>query len=246
MNLGPFVLSSSEELITGPKIIFTFLGMPITITVVTTWIIMILIFLVCKFGTKNLNIIPGKFQTILESIYSFLDTIMGQILGKFKNKYFSFIGTMFIFILFSNLVSFFPVPWIFKGDDNYFIGAALRSPTSDINTTVGLGLLTTFTFIGTNIRYNGLKGYLKGFVSPYPIILPLNIAGEIAKPINISMRLFGNMFAGSVIIGIIYLFAPWIVPTFFHMYFDLVSAFVQTFVFVFLTMVYIQGGLPQE
>lgn len=246
MRLGPLDIVTSTDFVSGPDIIFTVFGLPVTITVVTTWVIILLSLIIFKLGTRQLNVIPGKFQTYLETIYNFLDDLMESILGKFKNKYFNFIGTMFVFIFISNIVSFFPIPWLYQTEKGLEIDVALRNPTADLNTTVGLAILTTIAFVGTNLKYKGLSGYLKGFLDPFPAILPLNIVGELAKPVNISMRLFGNMFAGSVIMGILYLFVPWVVPAAFHLYFDLVSALVQTFVFVLLTMVYIQGGLPEE
>ncbi len=113
----------------------------------------------------------------------------------------------------------------------------------DLNTTVGLALLVAVTFIGTSIKRNGALGYAKGFLDPVPVMLPLNIVGELAKPVNMSMRLFGNMFAGSVIMGLLYKAAPWVVPAPLHLYFDLFSAVVQSFVFTMLAMVHIQGAL---
>ena len=84
---------------------------------------------------------------------------------------------------------------------------------------------------------------MKGFFSPLPIMAPLNVVGELAKPLNISVRLFGNMFAGSVIMGLLYKACPWVIPAPLHLYFDLFSGLVQSFVFVTLSMVYIQSSL---
>lgn len=79
--------------------------------------------------------------------------------------------------------------------------------------------------------------------APIPIMFPINVVGELAKPTNISIRLFGNMFAGSVIIGLMYKAAPVLVPGPLHLYFDLFGGVVQTFVFTMLSLVYIQGSL---
>lgn len=104
-------------------------------------------------------------------------------------------------------------------------------------------LLTTCLFVSTAIKYNGIGGYLKGFTSPTIVMLPMNIVGEMAKPLNISMRLFGNMFAGTVIMGLLYMAVPWGIPAPLHLYFDLFAGAVQSFVFVTLSMVYVQGAL---
>ena len=94
-----------------------------------------------------------------------------------------------------------------------------------------------------SIKNNGFIGYLKGFAAPNAIMLPLNIVGEVAKPINISMRLFGNMFAGGIIMGLVYMAVPAFVPAALHLYFDLFAGLVQSFVFVTLSLVYLQGSI---
>lgn len=260
-----FVNFFTPPLVEGPKIIFfvpvpEFLGkfplamdignghygLPVTITVVGTWFFMFVLFLLFKIGTKKVEVIPKTWlQTALESLYSFLDSTIEQMIGKWKNKYFSFIATLFIFILTSNLLTFcFPIPWpSFGPNGSVTVGPAFRSPTMDLNTTVGLALVVMILFTWTNIKRNGIIGYSKGFLDPVPVMLPLNIIGEFAKPVNMSMRLFGNMFAGSVIMGLLYKAAPWVIPAPLHLYFDLFSSVVQTFVFTMLTMVHIQGAL---
>ncbi|WP_297487246.1 F0F1 ATP synthase subunit A, partial [uncultured Cetobacterium sp.] len=125
----------------------------------------------------------------------------------------------------------------------FSIAPAFRAPTADLNTTVGLALLTTITFLGTSFKLHGVLGYLKGLIEPMPFMLPINIVGELAKPTNISIRLFGNMFAGMVVLGLIYKAAPMVIPVPLHLYFDIFSGVVQSFVFLMLSMVYIQGSL---
>lgn len=218
-------------------------GLPVSITVVTTWFIILALFLIFKCGTKRLELIPGKLQILLESVYEFLDGIVEQMLGSWKKKYFSYISTLFLFIFLSNIVSFFPIPWYSVDGGAISFAPAFRAPTADLNTTVGLALLTTFAFLKASIKTNGIGGYLKGFAQPIPVMLPLNIIGELAKPVNISVRLFGNMFAGGVIMGLLYMAVPWGIPAPLHLYFDLFMGLVQSFVFIMLSMVYIQGAL---
>jgi len=220
-------------------------GLPVTMTVVGSWFCMIVLFLIFKIGTRKLEIIPKtKLQILLESLLGFLDDLIFQSLGKYKDKFISFISCLFLFILSGNILTFFPIPWFSKfGNESIKFYPAFRTPTADLNTTVGLALLTAVVFIGTNIKNSGLIGYIKGFASPVPILLPLNIVGEIAKPINMSFRLFGNMFAGMVIMGLLYKAAPAVIPAPLHLYFDLFSGVVQSFVFVMLSIVHIQSAL---
>lgn len=218
-------------------------GLPVTITVVTTWFLILFMFLVFKIGTSNLQVIPGKIQLFLELIYGFLEDVIGQMMGSWKKKYFSYIGPLFLIIFTSNIIGFFPIPWFFLENGHLTIAPAFRTPTADLNTTVGLAILTTITFLRAGIKTEGFFGYLKGFLAPIPIMLPLNIVGEFAKPVNISVRLFGNAFAGGVIMGLLYMGAPAVVPAALHLYFDLFQGLVQSFVFIMLSMVYIQGAL---
>lgn len=218
-------------------------GLPVTITIISTWFVMLLLMVLFKLGTKKLEMVPGKAQALIETLYTALNGLMEQMLGKWTKVYFGFLSTLFLFILASNLLMFVPIPWGSVEDGVLKIAPAFRTPTADLNTTVGLALLTTITFLGTSIKCNGVLGYLKGFLSPIPVMLPINIIGELAKPTNISIRLFGNMFAGSVIMGLIYMAAPAIIPAPLHLYFDIFSGVVQSFVFLMLSMVYIQGAL---
>lgn len=237
------IIFTQSSLVSGPSIEFSIFNIPISTTVMTTWFIILLLFILFKFLTRNLSLNPSKGQVLLESIYEFLDGTINQILGEWRKKYFTFFGTLFIYIFASNITSFFPIPG-FKFDGEVLrVYPLFRSPTADLNTTISLAAITTFVFIGTNIKYNGLGGYLKSFAQPTPIMLPLNVVGEIAKPLNISMRLFGNMFAGMVIMGLLYVALPWVIPAPLHLYFDLFQGLVQSYVFLTLSMVYVQSAL---
>lgn len=242
MRLGPIEFTASP-LVSGPAIVFEIFGLPVSATVVTTWFIILLFFIFFRQATKNLKIKPNKTQAFLELIYDFLEKTIEQILGIWKNKYYTFFATLFLFIFVSNTITFIPIPWVSLKNGVFVIYPAFRSPTADLNTTVGLACITTIMFVTAAIKYNGIGGYLKGFASPTPIMIPMNIVGELAKPLNISMRLFGNMFAGMVIMGLIYMAVPWVVPAPLHLYFDLFSGAVQSFVFVTLSMVYVQGAI---
>lgn len=219
-------------------------GLPVTMTVVGSWFCIFVLFLIFKIGTKNMKLVPeSKLQILLESLYNFFDGIITQMIGKWKKKYFNFISCLCLFIFTGNILTFFPIPWLSKDATGMVLAPAFRAPTADLNTTVGLALLTTIVFVGTNISRIGVLGYFKGFMEPVPIMLPLNIIGELAKPVNMSFRLFGNMFAGMVILGLLYKAVPAVIPAPLHLYFDLFSGAVQSFVFTMLALVHIQGAL---
>ncbi|TDT70540.1 F-type H+-transporting ATPase subunit a [Hypnocyclicus thermotrophus] len=218
--------------------------LPVTTTVITTWIIMAFLVLLFRWGTKDLSLEnPSKKQAFFETLYHFYDSVVGQILGKWKDKYLVYISSLLTFLFISNTITFFPVPWLSRTDVGWSLHYLFRAPTADLNTTVGLALITTMAFLSAAFATSGPVGYFKGLLEPFPLMLPLNIVGEGAKPVNISMRLFGNMFAGSVILGLLYKAAPAVVPAPLHLYFDLFSGAIQSYVFTMLTMVYIQGAL---
>lgn len=222
----------------------------ITETVTTTWIIMIVLTLLLWWGTKNLKEKPGKKQVVFEIIYGFYDWLAGNVLSKWKGKFMAYVSALMTYLIIANTISLIPLPGFTRSAEGVLsIGTFFKNPTSDLNTTVGLALITAAVFLYFGIRVNGIWGYIKGLMEPSILMLPLNIIGELAKPLNISMRLFGNMLGGAVIITLLYQFTSWlfiksyipvpivIVPL--HMYFDLFAGLIQSFVFTMLTLVYI-------
>ncbi|MGM0508776.1 MAG: F0F1 ATP synthase subunit A [Fusobacteriota bacterium] len=240
-----FTFFSPEKIVTGPEIMFRIpnpLGeepLPISETVTTTWFIMIFFAVLFWWGTRKLEDVPSKRQAIFEVLYDFHDWLTESVLGEWKSTYLTFIATLVTYLFLANTISFFPIPWISAENGKYIIESAFSTPTSDLNTPVGLALISFAYVLVTAIGLNGFLGYLKSLVEPVPFMLPINIIGEIAKPVNISMRLFGNMFGGLVIMGLLYKFAPAILPAPLHLYFDIFSGLIQSFIFTMLTMVYL-------
>lgn len=262
MKMSGFIQFETPPLVEGPKVMFFVplpqvmhdfpfamqiaegsYGFPVTITIISTWVVMLFLIFIFRWASQNLEIMPGKKQAFFETLYAFFDALIGQMLGNWKKKYFTYISTLFLFILISNILSFFPIPGFSYENGLLKIAPALRTPTADLNTTVGLALITTYSFMAASFRVSGFFGFFKGLFEPMPLMFPINLAGEFAKPTNISIRLFGNMFAGMVILGLLYKAAPALIPAPMHLYFDLFSGIVQSFVFIMLTMVYIQGSI---
>ncbi|AFA47024.1 F0F1 ATP synthase subunit A [Acetobacterium woodii] len=218
----------------GPKIYGELFGLPITQTLVNTWIIMALILVVCYILTKNMQIKrPGKAQVIAETIVTALDDLVGQTMGKDKMKFAPYMLALIMFLAFSNTAGIY----------------GLRSPTADLNCTVGLALMTFFLTQFFGLKSKGLGGYLKGFFEPMPFLFPINVIGEFANPVSLSFRLFGNMLGGGIIMALLYsalaglIFFPVLIPVPFHFYFDIFSGLLQSFIFTMLTMVFISGAM---
>jgi len=204
----------------------------ITETIVNTWVVMavlILIAIIFRFKLNTFKEIPKGLQNIIEFLIESFDSFMH---GSASPKLRSLSGwffTVFAFVLFSNLSGLF----------------TLRPPTADFVTTFALALST---FILTHVM--GIvhrKGkYLKSFLEPYPFFLPLNIIGELARPISLSFRLFGNILAGSILMSLIYALVPVFIrfgiPSVLHAYFDLFSGVLQTYIFCILSVTFISAA----
>lgn len=242
-----FVMHTGEHFPFAMKLADGSFGLPVTNTVTTTWFIIVFLAVLFWWGLKDLKIKPTKKQVFFELLFSFYDSLVEGAIGKKKKKkYALYIATLITFLVVANTITFFPIPGVSFENGGIAIGPLFRGPTADMNTTVGLALITTVTFLFASISTRGFLGYLKGLAEPNILMFPLNVVGEFAKPINISMRLFGNMFAGMVILGLLYMAAPAIIPAPLHLYFDLFSGIVQSYVFTMLTMVYISSALAED
>ena len=168
-------------------------------------------------------------QAAAEMLVEFVrDTVHGT-MGKKYNAYTPYIMTLLCYIMINNLMGLM----------------GLRNPTADISVT-GTFAIMTFILVQYNRAKTGkFKGYFKSFVEPLPFMLPFNIIGEVANPLALALRLFGNMVAGTVIGGLIYFalgnFAV-LVPAVASLYFDIFSAVMQSYIFIMLSMSYISSA----
>lgn len=205
----------------------------ITTTTVGSWIITLTILLIAYLASRKLKKatdVPDAFQNVLEYAMEMLGSMSGGILGKNARRFANYIGTIFVFIIFSNLSGLF----------------GLRPPTADFGVTFLLGMFTFFI-----VNYQGLKnrgvGHFTSLFQPIPVLFPINLIGEIANPISISLRLFANMLSGVIIMGLWYGMMPWFakigIPAALHVYCDLFSGCIQTYVFCMLTMVYVNDKM---
>lgn len=173
---------------------------------------------------------PGTFQNIVELIVEMLDNMVVGVMGKNATKFLNYIGTLFIFILFSNISGLL----------------GLRPPTADYGVTLPLGLITFGLIFFNKIKHQGVGGFLKGLCNPWPFWAPINIIGDVAVPISISLRLFANILSGTVMMALVYGLLTkiaWGWPGVLHIYFDLFSGAIQTYVFCMLTMTYINDAI---
>lgn len=186
---------------------------------------------------KRASEVPSGFQNFIELIVEKLDGMVHSVMGKNAKKYGNYICTIFVFILVSNLSGLF----------------GLRPPTADYGVTLPLGLLT-FTLIHYNrIKHNNLKSWWKNICSPLPpwipVWVPINVISDLAVPISLSLRLFANILSGTVMMALIYSLLSviaYVWPAALHVYFDMFSGAIQTYVFCMLTMTYISSEIGEE
>ncbi|MDO5300370.1 MAG: FoF1 ATP synthase subunit a [Clostridia bacterium] len=243
--------------ITGAKILISIPelgGFMLTETVVVTWVVMLVLVLACRFMTKNLEVHPTKKrQIIAETIVGAAQNLVKSNMGEkyLGTWYLPFIGALFALSAGCSLSSLF--------------GA--YAPTSDLSTVLAWALFVFALITINKIKSNGIGGYLKSYTEPIPVMTPFNIIGEIATPVSMAFRHFGNIASGSVITALIYgglsalsglvlgllpgalgqtlsnipIFAAGI-PAILSLYFDFFSSFLQAFIFCMLTMMYVSDA----
>lgn len=198
---------------------------------IMSWIVVALLVILALFLRRALRQEieekPNRIQAALESLIGLLQ---GQLTANFESeslsiRMFPFISTLFMYVLLSNWISVIPY---------------LTSPTQDLNVTMGLALMVFFVSQTLAIRTKGWRRYLKGYIEPVPFLLPLNIIGEISKPMSHAFRLFGNVLAGSILVTVVMVkFAPVGVPSVLNLIFGLFFGGIQAFVFAILAVAYI-------
>ena len=169
-----------------------FLGTEITNTMVWTWLILILLSALFIWLGSGLKVKPeGKKQVIAEMIYGAIDDMVNANMGPGAKAFVPYFIALFAFLLVSNISSFIGL-------------GVVRAPTADIATPAALAILTFILTQVNKIKVTGVKAYFKSFIEPIPIMLPMNIISEIANPVSLTFRLFGNMMGGMMLGALIY------------------------------------------
>ena len=201
----------------------------VTGEVVMMWVIIAVCAILSLIVTRNLKERPGKFQNMIETGIEYLDNFFTGIIGK-KNcrKYFFFLGSMFIFIIFANYSGLFPG----MGMTEY-----VKAPTSSLSVTAGLGIVT-FIFLQVAGLRHSVKHYFKRFVSPMFFMLPLLLLDEIIKPASLALRLYGNIFGEETVTEELYHILPIGAPAV-MMILSLLFCALQAIVFTMLVSIYL-------
>lgn len=174
---------------------------------VVSSIVILIVFLFSFLGTSSKNIIPNGWQNFMESVVEFIKDIAVNQLGESAYRpWLPFIGTIFLFVFGCNWAGAV-IPWkLIKLNEGEF-----AAPTNDINTTVALALLTSFTYFYAGFSTKGF-GYFKRYIEPTPILLPINILEDFTKPLSLSFRLFGNVLADELTVSVLTVLVPLFIP----------------------------------
>lgn len=201
----------------------------VTGEVVVMWIMLLVLAVLSLVVKKKLKERPGKFQNIIETGVEYLDNFFGDILGKKKSrKYFTFLASLFVFIIFSNYSGMFP---------GVGLTPFAKAPTSSLSVTAALGVCTFVFLQVSGIRHNA-KHYFKHFVSPIVIMLPLLLLDEIIKPASLALRLYGNIFGEEMVTEELYHIFPIGVPVV-MMVLSLLFCALQAMVYTMLVSIYL-------
>ncbi|MEE1353188.1 MAG: F0F1 ATP synthase subunit A [Acutalibacteraceae bacterium] len=231
------------------------LRIPVTNTIVMMWIIMVVMIVLALIlvRPKKFEKVPKGKQLVAETIVGGIQNILVKNMGKKGKDFTPYFGTILLFLVFANIASIFNIipsaelvhhwtGWMPK------VWFQIEPPTSDLNLPLVLALMTICLIPMSSIKYTGLKGYGKSFLKPTPIMLPFNILDYATRTLSLSLRLFGNIFAGVVIMDMLYagsVFVKPIVPLA-SAFFDLFDAGLQAYIFVFLSSIYVSEAINNE
>ncbi|TAL53483.1 F0F1 ATP synthase subunit A [Pandoraea sp.] len=218
----------SSPLATQP--LFHFGPVPISTPVVTTWVVMAVLWAGAALVTRHLRLAPSKAQTVFELLVGTIDEQIRGTMQAEPAQYRALIGTLFLLILACNWSSLLP---------------GVEPPTAHIETDVALALIVFCATIFYGVRARGLRRYLGTFAEPTWIMIPLNLVEQLTRTFSLIVRLFGNVMSGVFIVGIVLSLAGLLVPIPL-MALDLLTGAVQAYIFSVLAMVFIGAALDES
>jgi len=202
----------------------------ITNTVMTSWVIMLVIGVISWGLTRRLSLQPGKIQTAIEGIVETIETAIFEVAPHQSRLLLPFIATLWIYLIIANLSGLIP---------------GVHSPTRDLSATSALAFLVFLSVHWFGIRTQGIKVYLRHYLVPSPILLPFHIISEITRTIALAVRLFGNMMSLEMAALLILLVAGFLAPIPILML-HIIEALVQAYIFGILALIYVAGGIQSQ
>jgi len=198
-----------------------------------SWFIMLLLIVGGFLLTRKLKNVPGKGQNFVELIVGGLEDFTVGITGPEGKAFFPYIATIFLYILFSNLIGLVP---------------GFYSPTADINTTASMAICTFILTHAIGIKYHGVK-YVKHFLGPIPLLAPfmliIELIGHFARVLSLSIRLLGNIAGKEIVLGILFALAGLYLAPFPILCLGVLVSLIQALVFALLSLVYFAGAMEE-
>ena len=209
----------------------------ITSVITTSWAIMLVLTVFAILATRNLKEVPGPLQNVaemaVEGLQNYFTGLLGQEHGR---KYFPVFATFFIFIVVCNYSGQLPGAGHLTG---------FSVPTACLSVTAALGIIAFCTTHTIGIRERGVKNYLKILISPFILMLPLNLIEQLVRPFSLSLRLFGNLYGEEKVLEELYHIFPILLPLVMNVL-SLLFCFVQAMVFTMLLSIYVSEGIEEE
>jgi F-type H+-transporting ATPase subunit a len=197
-----------------------------------TWFVMLLLIALAFVVSRGIKMVPSGWQNLMESVVGGIENLITETMGPKGKTYFPLIATFALFILVSNLVALVP---------------GFYPPTANLNTNAALALTVFAMTHVIGVKEHGIS-YLKHFMGPIlalaPLIFIIEIIGHLARPLSLSLRLFGNMYGHEIVLMIFFALVPLFLPIPMMMM-GILVAFIQAFVFTLLAMIYIAGALEE-
>jgi len=207
-------------------------------TMINTWIVMGVLVFCAWLITRRMRVEPpfSRGQHIVEVLVVAIQDQIKEIHGEDPKPFVPFVGTLFLFILTANVLALIP-----DLGSVIFDFALYSPPTAALDTTAALAVTVFLAIPVYAIALRGVGHWLRGYISPTPLMLPFNLIGDVSRTLSLAVRLFGNMMSGVVIVAILLGIAPFFFPTVMQL-FGLLTGSIQAYIFAVLTMVYIASA----
>ncbi|PSW04481.1 F0F1 ATP synthase subunit A [Photobacterium lipolyticum] len=199
-------------------------------TVVTTWVIIGVVWLLAWLLSRRLCINPGLVQTAVEGIIVSIENAIAEVAPQHARRLMPFIGSLWVFLAIANLSGLIP---------------GVHSPTRDLSATSALAIIVFLSTHWYGIRLQGLKRYLIHYIKPSPILLPFHLIAEITRTVALAVRLFGNMMSLEMAALMFLMVAGFLAPVPILML-HIIEALVQAYIFGMLALIYVAGGLQYQ
>ncbi len=212
------------------EVVFHIGPVPVSLPVVTTWVIMVLLVVTCAVGLRRPRIEAGAVQSALEIVVETIDAQLRGIIRRDASPYLPLIGTLFIYLVVANLAAVVP---------------GVKPPTGHIETPAALAGIVFLSAHYFGISARGPLGYVKRYTRPSILLLPLNVLSEITRTFSLMVRLFGNMMSHEIVIAIVALLAGLLLPVPF-MLLGVLIGIIQAYIFAILAAVFIGAAVEGE